>query len=127
MAKIDYERYTLPDIEMYAGNTDVWEFALYDFKGIRMKCEDAVLFEYQLVIKDYGYTHRQNGATYFSLTKPGEVVIDDEDEFANAQFVFAKEDTVDRFGKFTYQIEAFADGNYYTAQGNLYILKNINQ
>lgn len=129
MSKIDFRRTILPDIEMYGGSTDVWEIPLYSGDGQRMKYNDAVKCTFTLVIKDYGYVHRPNGATYFSLTKPGSVIHDDDDALGLLRFQFAKSDTFSRYGKFTYEVIAEgANGSYRnSAQGNLYITKSIDQ
>lgn len=127
MAKIDYEKYTLPDIEMYAGNTDVWEFPLYDSDGRLYEYNDVTGYTYKLVIKDYGYTHRPNGNTYFTLIKIGTLNVDDDGIHAYVRFKFEKNDTNIRYGKYTYQVEASNADNFFSAQGNLYITKNINQ
>ncbi len=127
MAKIDYEKYTLPDIEMYAGNTDVWEFPLYDADMRRYMYDDVKGYTYKLIIKDYGYVHRPNGSTYFTLIKVGTLNTEDDGVRAYVRFKFDKEDTNTRYGKFTYQIEASNAENFFSAQGNLYITKNINQ
>ena len=127
MAKIDYQKYDLPDIEMYAGNTDVWEFPLYTPDMQRQQYDDVSAYTYKLIIKDYGYNHRTNGSTYLTLVKTGTLNTEDDGTSAYARFMFSKEDTNAWYGKFTYQFEASGYGNYYTAQGNLYITKNINQ
>lgn len=127
MAKIDYQKYDLPDIEMYAGNTDVWEFPLYDSDGKKYAYDDVKGYTYKLVIKDYGYTHRPNGSTYFTLIKTGTLNVEDDNKSAYIRFEFAKADTNTRYGKFTYQVEASGADKFFSAQGNLYITKNINQ
>lgn len=127
MAKIDYQKYTLPDIEMYAGNTDSWDVPLYDSDMRRYQYNDVSGYTYKLIIKDFGYTHRSNGSTYFTLIKTGTLNTDDDGVSAQVHFDFEKADTNTRFGKFTYQIEASGAGKYFSAQGSLYITKNINQ
>ena len=128
MPKIDYRREILPDIEMYGGNTDQWEIDLYDGDGKRMTYEGALHFTFSLVIKDYGYTHRQNGMNYFTLVKSGNVTHDQQMN-ALLNFKFDKEDTLERYGKFTYQV--IVEDNVYglrnVAQGNLFITKAIDQ
>ena len=127
MAKIDYQKYTLPDIEMYAGNTDAWDFPLYDMDMHRYSYEEAQPYTFKLIIKDYGYAHRPNGSTYFTLVKTGTVNIMDDGVTAYVHFAFEKADTFERYGKFTYQVEASGAGKFFSAQGNLFITKNINQ
>lgn len=127
MAKIDYQKYDLPDIEMYAGNTDVWEFPLYDADGKKYVYDDVKGYTYKLVIKDYGYTHRPNGSTYFTLVKTGTLNTEDDGVHAYIRFEFTKADTNTRYGKYTYQVEASGADKFFSAQGNLYITKNINQ
>ena len=128
MPKIDYRRIILPDIEMYGGNTDLWEIPLYHSDDQRMTYESATHCTFTLVIKDYGYTHRTNGATYFTLTKPGTIIRDD-DELALLTFQFEKAETFAKFGKFTYQViaESSEFGFRNVAQGNLFITKAIDQ
>lgn len=130
MSKIDFRRTILPDIEMYGGSTDVWEIPLYVGDNSRMKYDDAINCTFTLIIKDYGYVHRSNGSTYFSLTKPGQIIHDDEkDDLAILRFQFAKAETLSRYGKFTYEVIAEgANGAFRNAaQGNLYITKSIDQ
>ena len=127
MAKINYQKYALPDIEMYAGNTDSWDFPLYDADMRRYLYTDVNAYTYRLIIKDFGYTHRDNGTTYFTLIKTGTLNVDDDGVSAIVHFEFEKEDTNARYGKFTYQMEASGVGKFFSAQGNLFITKNINQ
>lgn len=130
MPKIDFHRTILPDIEMYGGNTDVWELPLYSSDGVRMLYSDAEHCMFTLVVKDYGYNHRSNGSTYLSLVKPGQIVHDyDDRDLAILRFQFSKADTFTRYGKFTYEVIAdVASGGFRnSAQGNLYITKSIDQ
>ena len=126
MAKIDYSRYTLPDIEMYGGSTDAWNVELYWPDMRRHQYEDLKSYTFKLIIKDYGYTHRENGTTLFELEKTGTIAHEDNGD-AFVDFKFEKADTFNRRGKFVYQIEASWKDNYYVAQGNLFITKNIDQ
>lgn len=129
MSKIDFRRTILPDIEMYGGSTDMWEIPLYKNDNTRMLYDDAEKCTFTLVIKDYGYVHRTNGSTYFSLTKPGQIIHDDDESLAVLLFQFAKADTFSRYGKFTYEVIAEGAGGAFrnSAQGNLYITKSIDQ
>lgn len=129
MSKIDYRRDILPDIEMYGGATDLWEIPLYHGDGTRISHDESRNATYKLVIKDYGYTHRSNGTTYFVLTKIGSVIYDDDGVSALLTFRFTKSETFTRYGKFTYQVIAESnDGTFRNiAQGNLYITKAIDQ
>lgn len=126
MAKADYTRYILPDIEMYAGNTDTWDVQLFTPNMRQFDFSELEGYTYRLIIKDYGYTHRSNGPTYFTLVKTGTLIRDDNGVGAVAHFEFTKADTNDRYGKYTYQIEIEGRGEYASAQGNLFIFKNIN-
>ena len=112
---------------MYAGNTDSWDFPLYDASMKQYAYDDVSGYDYKLIIKDYGYTHRPNGSTYFTLVKSGVLNTEDDGIGAYVHFNFEKEDTNAQYGKFTYQIEASGAGKFFSAQGNLYITKNINQ
>lgn len=125
MAKIDFERYTLPDIEMYAGNTDVWEFRLYNSGALPYEYRDVNGYSYQLIIKDFAY-RREEGQSNVSIIKSGELVKDD-DGTAFVRFEFMKSETNELYGKFIYQFEAIGQGKFFSAQGSLYITKNINQ
>lgn len=127
MPKIDYTKNCLPDIEMYAGNTDVWDFPVYSTNIGIMSYEDLTNYSFSLIIKDFGYTYRSNGPTRLSLTKQGILMEDQETGDALVRFTFSKGDTEAMYGKYTYQIEATSGGLYFTAQGNLFITKNINQ
>ena len=129
MSKIDFRRTILPDIEMYGGSTDVWEIPLYISDNTRMTYKDAEKCTFTLVIKDYGYVHRSNGTTYFSLTMPGQLVRDVDDVSAILRFQFSKADTLSRYGKFTYEVIAEGAMGMFrnAAQGNLYITKSIDQ
>lgn len=129
MSKIDYARDILPDIEMYGGSTDLWEIPLYRESGARMTYIDAQSCTFTLVIKDYGYTHRTNGSTYFVLEKSGTVLYDDDLVSGLVSFRFTKSDTFGRYGKFIYQVIAESgDGSLRNiAQGSLFITKAIDQ
>ena len=126
MAKIDYQRYTLPDIEMYAGNTDVWEFPLYNSNMVPYNYEDVNGYTFRLIIDDYGYTRRQTVLSQNALVKTG-VLARQDDDTALVRFELMKPETNTRFGKYTYQIEAEGAGKFFSAQGSLYIVKNMNQ
>ena len=128
MPKIDYRREILPDIEMYGGNTDQWEIQLFRSSGEKMSYTDALHCTFTLVIKDYGYTHRTNGTSYFTLIKPGFVTYDGDGN-AILNFIFTVDETFERYGKYTYQVIA-ENTNYEirnVAQGNLFITKAIDQ
>ena len=112
---------------MYAGNTDIWDVPLYDSDMRRYVYDDVSGYTFRLIIKDYGYTHRPNGRTYITIVKTGTLNVEDDGVSAYIHFAFDKEDTNAVYGKFTYQIEAAGAGRYFSAQGNLYITKNINQ
>jgi len=127
MTRVDYKVHILPDIEMYAGATDVWYVELYNPDGKRYRYEEISDYELELIIKDYGYTHRPNGATYTTVRKTGALAAEPDGADATAVFRFETGDTYGLYGKFTYQIQATCAGNQYLGQGNLYIKKNINQ
>lgn len=126
MGKMDYRENVLPDIEMYGGNTDTWQIPLYRDNNARMRWENARDATYTLVIKDYGYTHKPNGATYFTLTKTGRLE-QEPDGNAVVIFQFDKNDTLSMYGKYTYQIIAEDENYSHAEQGTLFITKNINQ
>ena len=128
MPRIDYRRQILPDIEMYGGNTDQWEIPLFRSRDERLSYEDALHCTFTLVIKDFGYCHRTNGMSYFTLIKPG-YVTHDPDGGGIANFDFTTSETFGRYGKYTYQVIA-EDTTYavrVVAQGNLFITKAIDQ
>lgn len=125
MPKIDNRRIILPDVEMYGGSTDYWEICLYD-NGGAMSYEDAQELSFSLVVKDYGYIHRESGSTYTTITKSG-TVIRNYDGTASVKFQFSKNDTINIYGKYTYQIIAESQelGFRSSAQGTLFITKSI--
>lgn len=130
MAKIDYRINILPDVEMYGGNTDIWELVLIKETGEQytyeeLKDSDGIFL---LTIKDYTYQHRPNGGVYHTLQKNGVLGVDDDLVGAVCRFSFAPEDTLSWMGKFTYQVELIHGADIRrAAQGNLIIRKNINQ
>lgn len=126
MAKIDYERHSLPDIEMYAGNTDTWCFNLHDQNRTPYRYDEMTGYTFRLIIDDYGYVKRQSGLSQDAVVKTGELT-QEYDGSAVVRFKFAKADTNLRSGKYTYQFEAEGLGNYHSAQGSLYVIRNINQ
>lgn len=129
MDKMDFKRNILPDIEMYGGDTDRWEIPLYFNENRRMLYSEMSNYTFTLTIKDYGYTHRPNGSNYFTLIKQGSISMDDDGSSAVLTFQLAKNDTIIRDGKFTYQITAeTTDGQFRnSAQGELLIIKSIDQ
>lgn len=127
MPKIDYKRSILPYIEMYGGNSDVWEIPIYRSDHERMSYSDAQLCTFTLVIKDYGYTHRTNGSSNFTLTKAG--VVTSENGDALVTFSFVPSDTKSAYGKYVYQIvsEGVSSSERIAEQGELFITKAIDQ
>ena len=117
----------LPYIEMYGGNSDVWEIPVYGSDNTRLPYADATLCTFKLTIKDYGYSHRPNGTCDVSIVKTGELL--NEDGNALIMFQFAPSDTMEVSGKFIYQISAegpaVSDRN--VAQGELCIVRAIDQ
>lgn len=126
MAKIDYQRYALPDIEMYAGNTDIWEFPLFNSNGVPYTSEEMEGYNFRLIIDDYGFVRGRNTMSQNVIVKPGNLM-DLEDGSAVVRFEFTKPETERKFGKYTYQFEAEGGERFFSAQGSLYIIKNMNQ
>lgn len=126
MGQSNLQNYVLPDIEMYAGDTDIWEFQINDEHMRPLSYDDVKYFEFKLVIKDFGYAHRPSGM-YFTITKTGECAEEEGTGFGLARFTFSKNDTLDRYGKYLYRMEVTGNGLITSAQGNLYITRNIDQ
>lgn len=127
MAKIDNKIIILPDIEMYGGNTDIWEVQLMKANGKPYTYDelDTLSYELKLVVTDYGYQYRPGGSAYTVFAIDGELGVDDDMSSAVARFQFEQSDTLSLHGKYLYQISMETNDTYVTAQGTLMIRGNI--
>lgn len=120
---------TLPDIEMYGGDTLPWEVTLIRDDGSKFsvdtasECTATLTFTPLKATTGFG-----TNANILSpiLTKTGEVK-PTLDGNSIILFLFEKSDTVGLRGKFLYQIEVKHDEDLRLCQGTIYIKQNINR
>lgn len=121
--------YTLPDIEIYGGDTAPWEVKLVKPDGTEFEVDTTPGFSAILTLTSLKTTSGiGNNAVASSpiLTKEG--TYQTASDGSNALiFDFAEEDTKNLRGKFTYQIEIRNDEHLRICQGELYVRQNINR
>lgn len=120
---------TLPDIEIYGGDTTPWEVTLVRKDGTKYSVDDAAVCVSTLTFTPLkATTGLGNNAVAFTptLKKKGRVELDD-DGLAIVVFDFAASDTKGLRGKFLYQIEVEHNGDLRISQGYIYIKQNINR
>lgn len=127
MDKTEFPVYTLPDIEMYGGDTVPWEVTLVRDDGCKYTIDDAKNFTCTLTITPFKVTTGLGGRAspvMPVLTKSGSLQ-ETLDESAIVIFLFDIADTIGLRGKFLYQIEVACGTDLRAAQGHLYIKQNI--
>ena len=121
--------HTLPDIEMYGGDTNAWEITIMQDSGTTMT--PAMISECEIVLSlipfkvSFGVTSGSVASTPI-LTKTGTLVISPVDDPV-FRFEFSENDTKQLRGKFIYQIEVRHEDDIRLCQGNMYIKQNINR
>lgn len=120
---------SLPDIEMYGGDTLPWEVTLIRSDGSHFSVDTASECTATLTFTPLkASTGLGNSANALApiLTKVGEV----REALSGGSiilFEFAEEDTKSLRGKFLYQIEVSHDDDLRLCQGHIYIKQNINR
>lgn len=121
--------YTLPDIEMYGGDTAPWEVKLVKQDGTEFIVDMTPGFSAVLTLSTLKtISGMGNNAVVASpvLTKEGVYQVASDGSMALV-FDFEENDTKHLRGKFTYQIEIRNDEQLRICQGELYIRQNINR
>ena len=125
----NYEIQTLPDIEMYGGDTLPWEVTLIRDDGSKFSVDTASECISTLTFTPLkATTGLGNNANALApiLTKTGEVK-PTLDGSSVVMFFFTESDTKGLRGKFLYQIEVKHDEDLRICQGYIYIKQNINR
>lgn len=126
MDKCEYSIYSLPDIEMYGGDTTPWEIRIKSIDGKTYSLNDLSGYTCVLSVMPFTtITGRVNTPTGMSpiITKNG--IIGSSDDGYHTRFEFVSSDTIMMHGKYVYQIELTAGADRFVSQGNLYIRQNI--
>lgn len=121
--------HSLPDIEMYGGDTLPWEVTLIRNDGSKFSVDTASECIATLTFTPLkATTGLGNNATSLPpvLTKIGEVE-PTLDGSSIVVFTFSENDTKGLRGKFLYQIEVKHDEDLRLCQGYIYIKQNINR
>ena len=116
---------TLPDIEMYGGDTAPWQFYLAHDNGTYYDIGTVSGYSASLNIIAYYMSTGVNMTGTPVLTKTG--TIKTVDGIAAAEFTLSDSDTISMAGKYIYQVEVTYGSEKRVAQGNLYIHANITQ
>ncbi len=127
--KFDKKAYTLPDMELYGGETRSLVVTLTRSDGTYYSYSTAseltVTLTFSPVKVTTGWGKYANAVSPV-LTKTA-TISEDSDLHGIATFDFVESDTKELRGKYIYQIEVkSATGDSRVAQGHLYIKRNIN-
>lgn len=125
MDKTEFPARSLPDIEMYGGDTTPWEMTLVDSDGAEYPSATASACTYTLCFSPSKATTGLGGdaAPIAPLLKKVGTI----KEGATVVFSFSKEDTIGLRGKYLYQIEVSKGTDLRVAQGHVYIKQNVNR
>lgn len=124
-----FEIQTLPDIEMYGGDTLPWEVTLRRNDGSFYSVDTASECTSTLTLTPLKATTGlgNNSNTIEPIfTKVG-TVLPKLNGSSVVMFYFSKNDTKDLRGKFVYQIEVKYKNDLRICQGHIYIKQNINR
>lgn len=123
-----YKSYSLPDIEMYGGDTTPWEiFMVYEdgtnfTVGSGTQCTCSLTLS-PFVIKS---TLSNGGSSVPKIwTHQGTIRRDAELGTLSAVFDFVPEDTINLRGKFVYQVDVSFGDDIRVCQGILNIKQNV--
>lgn len=124
-----YEIESLPDIEMYGGDTLPWEVTMIRDDGSKYSVDTASECSSTLTFTPLKATTGLGGnanAVAPILKKAGEVIAT-PDGYSTILFSFNQSDTKSLRGKFLYQIEIRYRDELRLCQGHIYIKQNINR
>lgn len=123
-----YEIHTLPDIEMYGGDTLPWEVTFIRDDGTRFSVDTASECDYTLTFTPLKATTGLGGnASALSPILNITGTVKSTADGAVVVFAFSKQDTIGLRGKFLYQIEMKRGSDLRLCQGCVYIKQNINR
>lgn len=122
------EIYKLPDIEMYGGDTSVWEVSLINDRGAIITVNSDLDCVATLSFMPFKITSGIGGNALLTepILKKSGVLKPSLNGGTAAVFQFEESDTKYLRGKFTYQIEIQIENNIRIRQGHVYIKQNIN-
>jgi len=117
---------TLPDIEMYGGDTTPWDAPLIKPSGADYKLSDLSGIDVTLYIAPFHSVISADGVVPSGavITKTATLASKGA-HFAVAQFEFSQSDTISLRGKYVYQIEVTNGQDTRISQGYLYIKPNL--
>lgn len=124
-----FEVHTLPDIEMYGGDTLPWIISLIQDDGRTLSFDTASQCAITLSLTPLKTATGYGGyagmvAPIFTKTAKITEAMNGE---AAVIFEFEKNDTIGLRGKFVYQVEVRREDDLRLCQGTLYIKQNINR
>lgn len=124
-----YEIESLPDIEMYGGDTLPWEVTMIRDDGSKFSVDTASECSSTLTFTPMKATTGLGGNANIiaPILKKTGVVVPTEDGYSAILFSFAQSDTKNLRGKFLYQIEIRYRDDLRLCQGYIYIKQNINR
>lgn len=124
-----FEIRSLPDIDMYGGDTTPWEIFLVHENGDILEIDEELERACTLTLGNYNAKAlaTNNG----SVMKPiwvhsGAFGISPENNRTFIHFDFTPEDTANLRGKFLYQVDVLLGNNVRVCQGVVNIKQNIN-
>ena len=120
--------YSLPDIDMYGGDTTPWEVYLVYEDGTNFPIDENTTYTCTLTLSPFGVksTVTNTGSVVQNiLTRVGTVHSDATIGSTLIRFEFRKEDTINLRGKFLYQIDVCFGNDVRICQGVLNIRQNV--
>lgn len=123
------ERYKLPSIEMYGGDTTPWVVTLVNENGTDFHLPENVEYTCTLTLLPYASSTGNSAYATAARTvlKKKAVIAEASDGSCAARINFTSSDTRMLRGKYTYQIEIEYAGNSRIGQGFLTILGNTDR
>jgi hypothetical protein len=125
---ICHKIYSLPDIEMYGGDTTSWEISLVREDGTVFDISTNTDCTCTLTLRPYGV---KSAVSNVNVVRPiwthiGTIYNDTARDKTYIRFDFSPEDTIDLRGKFVYQVDVRFGTEVRICQGVLNIKQNIN-
>lgn len=119
---------TLPDVEMYGGDTTPWEIAMLHENGTGYTLAEADGYSCVLTVTAFSHAAGlgSGGSSSYALQKAGTIKTL-SDGSVGAEITFSSADTKTLAGKFVYQVEFINGEQGKVGQGYLNIRNNINR